>query len=187
MIINKPDKRIIRELAKRKLKAGKSKQEVYEELSEQFNFRNEVAEIVRFIPSNERKKKYEKWNIVYLVFLSLLTLIAFFAFNFGSLWYIFLIALVASKQYKYYNWNIFIGVISLISILSVALYSGMDNGITTSWIIMVAVAIPITLVLIFAGIYLPKFITPNYREEKEKYTNNEGNERLRLVHFFDKD
>ena len=181
---NKIDKKKIQDLAKVLLTEGKTKQEVYEELVSQFKYRNIIADIVRYTPSKERLKKYSIWNTLYLVFISLITLLSLLQPTLGIIWLILLIVLVAMKKFKYYYWNTILGVITIISVLALTLYQGMNNGFEST-LIMLLFSIPIALIFIFAGIYLPKIMTPKYNEKKEKYIDKNGKEKLRLIHIFE--
>lgn len=176
------DSKNIRKLAKEQLVQGKSKQEIYEELVKEFKFRNKIADIVRYTPTVERSKKYSIWNALYLIYISIITLLSLLQPSLGIIWLVLLIVIVALKKFKYYYWNTILGTIAIIAFVALALYQVAHNeaGTTLSFLIL-----PIALVFIIAGIYLPKIMTPKYKERKEKYIDKNGNERLRIVHIFE--
>jgi hypothetical protein len=42
-----------------------------------------------------------------------------------------------------------------------------------------------TLIIICAGIFLPKILTPKYIKNEERYKDDDGKERIRVIHVFD--
>src|SRR5687768_10911248 len=62
----------VRKEAREMLKAGTSRQEVYETLTEKYKYGKEVADIVKFLPSRAASKKYDYWNSILLVVIIIL-------------------------------------------------------------------------------------------------------------------
>jgi phosphate/sulfate permease len=183
-MIEKFDTKKISNLAKELIKQGKQKQEVYEELVNEYKYRNQIADIVRYSPSIEKQKKYLIWNTIYLIFLSLITLLSLLNPTLGIIWLVLLVAIVALKKFKYYYWNTILGVITIISVIGLAFYHGANDGFE-SVVLLISVSLPLALILIIGGVYLPKKLTPKYTERKEKYKDRNGKERIRIVHLFE--
>lgn len=185
MSMNKDfDSKKIQGLTKELLIQGKTKQEIYEELVNEYKYRNKIADIIRYTPTVERLKKYSIWNTVYLVFISLITLLSFMQPSVGIIWLVVLIVLVALKRFKYYYWNTILGAVTVISVLALTLYQGMNNGFDST-LILIFSSIPLAMIFIIAGHYLPKKMTPEHTERKEKYIDKSGNDRLRIIHLFE--
>jgi hypothetical protein len=182
----KIDPRKVRDFVKDLLKKGKSKQEVYEELIKKYNNRNQVADILRFIPSIERNKKYGIWNTIYLIYLSIFLLITIVIPTIGTTVFFLLALLIALKKFEYYYWNTIFGVVTLILYAIIIAIAGTyfkNDGPEER--IMHAFVIFNTLIFIYAGIFLPKILTPKYIKNEERYKDDDGKERIRVIHVFD--
>ena len=54
------DSKKIQSLTKELLIQGKAKQEIYEELVNEYKYRNKIADIIRYTPTVERLKKLRR-------------------------------------------------------------------------------------------------------------------------------
>jgi len=174
----KIDKKIVAKIAQKKLKSGKTKQEVYDELVDAFKYRNDVADVLAQIPTNARWKKYGFWNTLFLIFLCIITTILLIQPTIGLIWMGWVIYVVAARKFKLYYWNILLGFMGVIAILGVSFYQG--SILWTDTIISVV----LSLILILGGVYLPKLLTPAYKEVREPYLNAEGERRIVVKHDF---
>ena len=148
------DKEKIRKKAVERIKEGKSKQEVYEELSIEFKNRKEIAEIIRFVPYEYKLKKYNSLNTAYLILLIVITLLTFIKITLGAIWLIWLIYIVASKKFKLYYWNSILGGVYFISGFFL-LILGNKTGESFSYVYL-SIALLISLIFIFFVFNLSK-------------------------------
>lgn len=172
------NKKVIARIAKEKLKSGKSKQDVYEELVSEFNHRGDIAQIIAPLPSASKWKKYGIWNTVFLVLLILLLLFLLLMPNLSLIWTSWLIYITATKKFKYYYWSTIAGVLGLVSIISIAVYYGTISGA------MLVLTILLSLIFVSAGIFLPIFLKPTITESRESYVNSEGKTEIVIKHIF---
>ena len=180
--MDKIDTNKVRRAAKAMINTGTSKQKVYEELVKEFRFRNAVADVVRYIPSYELKKKYDFLNIICLVVLSIVAVLKIIAHSFGGIiWIGFMIYAVADRQYKYYYWLIILGVLSLGS--SMLIYFTKESHTQLSLIVL-CIDGGVSLFFLVSGILLPQLMTPPYEERKQAYVNAAGQKKLMVVHIF---
>ncbi len=177
--MEKIEKNLVAKFAEEKLRSGKSKQEVYDELVEQYKYRNEVADVVVNIPTESRWKKYKVWNHLFLAFLILIAVFLLLKHpNFGLIWLSWLIYVVATRKFKFYYWNTLFGVISMLSVIAISIYDGHFN------LPVVLSGILFSFTCIFAGIYLPRMMTPPFEEVRKPYTNTDGENRIMVKHIF---
>lgn len=174
------DKKKVRALAREMIKQGKSKQEVYDELVKQFYFRNEIADIVVEIPSNERWKSYGILNTLTLVFLLLLVIASLYTQQYISIIFPGLLAwLVFTKKFSRYFWLMLFGGISALSIIVIFIFASGEFDT-----ISLLISLGGSALLFMAGYALPRMLTPEYQEVKEFYINDQGKKKIRLVHRF---
>ncbi len=179
------DKKKVTVLAKKMIKEGQNKQEVYNQLVDEYHERKTIADIIRYIPSPEKLKKYGIWNALFLTFIIGTTsavLLTVPSFSLAPL--LIFVALVAFKQFKYYYWSVFFGIVLLIIGTIGNIYNYLEKPSDFQVMPLIAICL-LGVIFIFAGTYLPKKIIPNYREEKEKYTASNGQTKIRLKHYFD--
>lgn len=182
MVPEKLNKKEIRDEARQLLKQGTSKQDTFEILREKYKYAKDVADILKNLPSQQAIEKYRKWNYVLLGLLVLSTAIFFWAKpTLGiTLWYGLLIYAVARILVKYYIWVTLLSAIVIIS--SIAVFLTYQRAVTnwTDIIIMLSLIIP-TFIL---PIWLEKKLCPKPTERKEQYTNEQGQQRLKIVYEF---
>lgn len=177
-----PSKKSIREEAKELLKQGKSRQEIYEQLTEKFKYRKIVADVLKNLPSKKAKDKYQKWNFILLGLLILTAVIYFLATpTIGIvLWYGLMIYAVARMLTRYYLWVTILTALGLIG-GAVAIFAGDSHSI--NWINIVVLLV-LNIPLIVLPIWLTNKLTPNPVEKKERYQGKDGRQKMRLTYEF---
>lgn len=177
-----------RKLIRRKIEAGASAQQVYDELHGPGNAADEaLADLVRYVPTLDRRAEY---RTAHLVLLGLLVLaiaatlgIAIPAATqkglvgvvFKSVWCIgYLVVFVGVLKY----WRRAHGIAGLLAVLQLFqanpnTHSDMD-GMPTAVVILLGI-------LAVMGFFLQRKLTTNYITVKEPYVNAEGQERLKQV------
>jgi hypothetical protein len=172
------NKKEIKKVAKRELKSGKLHQTVYEELSEKYRYRKEIAGILKNIPSQKRLKQYGYLNIILLSVVIAVTVL--FALNpsIGLIWFAILIYITATKQLQFYILHTLFGFIGILSTVWLVIYSGSLPPVYL-WI-----SIPVSLLFIVGGLLIPKLLTPKVEEIRKPYSGNDGRTRIQLIHEF---
>ncbi|MBK9636569.1 MAG: hypothetical protein IPO63_01640 [Bacteroidetes bacterium] len=175
---NIPRREIAKE-ARKLLKEGMPKQEVFEVLVEQYKYSKDVATILSGIPSLKRSKRYHFWNIVLLILIIILELHNLLYPSLSIIWYGLLIYIVATKMTRYYFW---IPLLSFIAI-SVAIYF-LFSATTKLQLFIGFFVLAIYLPAGLLSIWLVKKLCPSVTEKKEMYTNEDGENRMKLVYDF---
>lgn len=171
--------------ASKLIKEGKSKQETYESLLELTRNRKLIADIVRYTPTKEKLSKYGIWNTLFIVFISIVVvLFSLVQFSMHIIWPVLLLLVVAMKRFKLYYFNTIFGIVTMLGISGLVLYELVNDGLEHSVFTTLCV-LPIPVLFILGGVLLPKKITPKYEEKKERYTDNNGRQRIRIVHYFE--
>ncbi len=177
----KSQKKEIGREARKLLKQGITKQEVFVELVDKYKYSKDVAEVLKGIPSQVRIKKYGGWNTLLLSLLIIIELIILLSLkpSVSLLWYGLLIYAVATKKIKYYGWITFLAILgALASLIGIFFATGVISLI--SLILFVVFFLPSCIL----PIWLEKRLCPPPTERKELYTNAEGEQRLRIVYEF---
>jgi hypothetical protein len=184
----KPSKRTIRKTAEQLVLAGKSRQQVYEELRPSSGLADEeLANIIRYIPSTEARKRHltaQTALIGLLVFTVLLKLLAAFG-------------ILLDNVTEMLPWVLFMPVVNIVLAIGVAMHRGMAYKmvalLTSIGLLQGAAAIfssPLWVILIELGLaaaligfslFLLKRMVPDHTTVKERYINAHGQERLRNV------
>jgi len=181
---SKLDQKKVKAEALKLINSGQTKQTVYDELVEKYKSRFEIAQIVRYTASPDKLKQYGIWNTLFLGLIFLVTIYSIFEAPFVSIMLAFLLYIVAQKQFKYYYFNNLFGSTALASSFTILVHQDFQNGFGLSNYALLLI-IPIALAFVLAGIYLPYYITPKYREQKLHYRDPEGNEKIKVVHIFE--
>ena len=171
-----------REIAKeacKLLKEGMPKQQAFEVLVEQYKYSKDVAEILSKIPSLKRSKKYHFWNIVLLILLIILELHNFLNPSLSIIYYGLLIYVVATKMTRYYFWIPLLSFIAITVVIYFLFSASTKIQLLTAFFVL-AIYLPAGLL----SIWLAKKLCPSVTEKKEMYTNEEGENRMRLVYDF---
>lgn len=177
------DTKQLRKAAREKINTGASAQEAYEALLGGGNIPDEkLADIVRFIPTLDRRREY---RTAHVALMALLVLAAILRLLVGPVqqakgpgWLsmsVFVAACLACVvglalyRGKAYIWSVL--VVLLITMGRVDGWDASEWITGPLWIAMLAI--------VFLGIYLHKKVLANYITIKEPYTNAEGQARLR--------
>lgn len=180
-------KKELRKLAEQKIKEGKSRQVTFEELKEESkNKSEEIAKIVRFIPTLENRQKFKTAQTILLVALGITILFKMLAglpivIEKGINWLpiIFLMPIinialtygVATYKGQYYR---LVGIFTILGLLR-----SLRDIIGTTFEPLILIDLGIAGVLIGLGFYLNSKMVSEYQTVKEKYTNQQGQTRLR--------
>lgn len=170
-----PNKKEIKKRAKQILESGIPKQEAYEQLIKEFQNQRLTAEVLERIPSRIAVTKYGFWNNTLLGTILLSAGITLFTNpSVGSmLWYGLFIISVIRKDTRYYHMISIMSILGIIVALVVILMS--DSG-KTNWL-NIGVLMVFTLPSCYIPIWLTKKLTPAPTEERENYTNENGEQR----------
>jgi len=177
----------LKKLAEQKIKEGKSRQDVYVELKEESNYKSEeIAKIVRFIPTLENRHKYKTAQTVLIIALGItilfkmlggLSIVMVKGINWLPI--IFLMPIinivltygVVTYKGKYYR---LVGIVTILGLLrSLQDINGLNFNLLT------LIDLGVAGVLIGLGFYLNSKMASEYQTVKEKYTNKQGKDRLR--------
>lgn len=153
MVERKTRKKEIDKEARKLLKEGTSKQQVYEMLVSKYNYAKDVADVLKGIPSLSRVKKYGLWNDVLLALLLIILLNSILTkVTLSIVWYLLLIYAVSQKLVKYYSW------ITFLSITGAFVFVIM--------LILTPDKVSILSIVILASILLPTCILPSWLENR---------------------
>ena len=186
-------KKEVKKVAKQSILGGKSKQETFEELNETSKLpTKDLAKIIVGIPSLQAREKYKPLNIILIALLSLTILfkilvgVLFIIVN-GITWLpvlfifpiiniLFLIA-IATYSHDSHKW------LAIFTIL--ALFREIPNMLGEAFGPLTLIDLAIYAGLIGLGFYLNSKFYPNYLTVKERYTDNQGEMRMRNVVKFE--
>ncbi len=180
-------KKELRKLAEQKIKEGKSRQKAFEELKEESkNKSEEIAKIIRFIPTLENRQKYKVAQTILIVALGITILFKMLAglpivIEKGINWLpiillmpIINIALtygIATYKGQYYR---LVGIFTILGLLR-----SLQDIIGETFDPLILIDLGIAGALIVLGFYLNSKMVSEYQTVKEKYTNQQGQTRLR--------
>ncbi len=168
--------------AQQLLKDGLTKQEAFETLVKKYNSTKIVADVIKHIPSLTAISKYGKWNTVLLVNI-ILTAIMFIILAPSTITvieYVIMIIIVVSKRTKFY---IFISALAILSLIIFSVIIFTDSTSSIMWIPTI-IALLLLIPNAILPLWLEKKLCPKPIEKKEKYTNTQGEERLRINYEF---
>lgn len=181
-----------RKLVRIKIEAGTSPQKVFDELHGPGNAADEqLADLVRYVPTMERRAQYRtgQWVLMVLLCIALAwkfgvvvpaealkgwpSAVFHSAFGIG-----YAIALFAVAKY-WRKAHMLAGLLAFMDIMRIHDEFGGTGGMDVAVILLF-------VVLAVLGFYLQRELTPAYIKLKEQYRNAEGQARLReLVRFGD--
>ncbi|MBP8823270.1 MAG: hypothetical protein KBH07_06475 [Flavobacteriales bacterium] len=176
-----------RKLIRSKIEAGASPQQVYDELHGPGNAADEqLADLVRYVPTLERRAEYRTAQLVLLFLLAL-----------AIAWKAGIVAsAVLGEGWSSVVFNSALGIGYAIALLAVAKYwrqahslAGLlafmdilhDNDQPGSSDGMVLPVILLFGVLAVLSLYLQRMLAPDYIKVKEPYVNADGQKRLKQV------
>jgi hypothetical protein len=182
MIDKKLNKTAIIKEAKQILKNGTSRQETFEMLNQKYKNAKTVSDIIKNLPSSLAIKKYGLWNYT-LLGLLILTATSLMLANpsIGTLlWYGLLIYAVAKMLVQYYIWVTILATIGIIGIVGILI---INNTEPIKWTNLI-IAFILMLIYLVLPIWIKNKLCPKPNEVKEKYTNSQGQLRLRIIYGF---
>jgi len=164
------------------LKHGKSRQDTYLELKAKYGSGKVVVDVIENLPSLEAKKKYGIWNYFLLALLLLITALFMRAApSIGIvIWYGLLIYAVARVLTKYYIWVTIMTAIAIAGGLAAVVTNDLESVNWSNAVIFLILNVP-ALIL---PIWLERKLCPAPTERREKYTNKEGKQKIRVVYEF---
>jgi len=188
-------KKEIAQQIKHKIREGKSQQEVFDEISA-LSYRNEeeLANIVKYYPSIRLRKRNHKGNTILLILLALVVLVETFSVIFASFALggasftailtgllrpalLFLLMVLCSKYTA--RAHLYLSFINSFMVFKLFIHL-ITNRIDTGFLILAVIYVMVMI----ASIYMHKRLVLGYTRLKERYLNNEGQERMRYVYEF---
>jgi hypothetical protein len=166
----------VTELARREIRAGKPKSDVFRDIYSLFNdpkLHDPIAQIVQYIPDPARIKKYGIINTVFMLLLAAICVAQILKSQYSALVVpLILLYLVSTRQTRYYQWITFVG--GLLIIISL-------TTVITGWpeaqnnpLLTLGLAALTGVIFILFGIFMPRLLTPDYKTIEETTTNSDG-------------
>lgn len=185
-------KKDIRKLVLHKIEEGKSQQEIFEEIKQEVrNPAREIAQQVRSIATLDKRNNYKTAHAVLVILLAIIVLFKVLAGVFvvienGIRWtpmiivypFIYIIILYGVIKYRegYFK---FAAAFLLVGNLKPLL-----QLFTEGFKPMLVIDLIFAAVVVALCIYLSKKMFPDFKAIKEKYTNSNGQNRLKLKIIF---
>ena len=182
----------IRKKAQNGLEEGLSKQEVYNALyREAKKTPEDLAQIIKPLPTTDFKKQYKVWHSIFIGLMVLIILLKMLATlpaiiedGLLGVLFVFLVPLlniilligVVNYRSEYFRWTGILSVIGLIRFVG--------SGEEISMDIFFMVDLLLIGMIIFLSFFLLHKMTTPYRIVSEKYTNKEGQQRIRKKAVF---
>jgi len=182
-------KKEVRKAALQSILDGKTKQETFETLKETSKLPTEdLAKIIQSIPSLQARQKYKTLNMILIGLLSLTVLFKMMA---G-------IPIIIENGIKWFPVLFILPIINILLLIGVATYSQSSHKWVAIFTIfgllrslsdilgqpfepLIIIDLTIAAGLIGLGFYLNSKLCPDYSTVKERYQNNQGQDRLRNV------
>lgn len=179
---DKLNKSAVRSEARQMLKEGKSRQATYEELTEKYLYGNEVADIIKHLPSREARQKYSGWNIMLLIIICIMAILTLIASPTIGLmiWFGVIIYGVATYSLQYYLWISILAGIGIVGFIAMMFFQG---NIASHLFELISALILMGPMLILP-IWLEKKLCPKPGESREVYLNAQGQQRSRIIYEF---
>ena len=186
-------KREVRKLVQLKIKEGKTQQQTFDEILELSDMpAEEIANIVKVIPTLESRQKNKIFNVILIVLLSLTVLSKIISgipivLQNGLKWIpiLFLLPIInvlllwGVATYKA-NFHRFVAIFTILGILN-----SLSKIIGVPFNYLLLIDFSIYAVLIILGFYSQSKLTPGYDKMKERYISNEGDTLIRDKFVFD--
>lgn len=178
-------KRHLRRIISEQLMTGKSRQEVYIELSNEFKDRNAVAQLLSSIPSLKARKKYGFLNFSLVAIQVIFILLLFFEQIFIGA-FICLLLIVPPVTYKV-NWYPVIFIQGVLGVLFIGYIIYSENIFlapnSKSDIGMIA-GFCISILIMVLSLYLILKLCPEPRLEKQIVHEEGESNKTRIFHYF---
>lgn len=183
----------VRKLVKQKIKEGKTKQQTFDEIIELSDMpAEEIANMVKVIPTLASRQKNKTLNVILIVFLSLTVLAKILSgipiiLQNGIKWIPVLFLLPAINVLLL--WGVatyranFHRVVAVFTILG--LFNSLIKSIGVPFNYLLLSDFAFYAVLIILGFYCQSKLTPGYDKMKERYISSEGETMIRDKFVFD--
>lgn len=185
-------KKDIRKLVLHKIEEGKSQQEIFEEIKQEVrNPAREIAQQVRSIATLDKRNNYKTAHAVLVILLAIIVLFkvltgVFVVIENGIRWtpmiiaypFIYIIILYGVIKYRGFYFK-FAAAFLLVGNLKPLL-----QLFTEGFKPMLVIDLIFAAVVVALCIYLSKKMFPDFKAIKEKYTNSNGQNRLKLKIIF---
>lgn len=185
-------KKDIRKLVLHKIEEGKSQQEIFEEIKQEVrNPAREIAQQVRSIATLDKRNNYKTAHAVLVILLAIIVLFkvltgVFVVIENGIRWtpmiivypFIYIIILYGVIKYRGFYFK-FAAAFLLVGNLKPLL-----QLFTEGFKPMLVIDLIFAAVVVALCIYLSKKMFPDFKAIKEKYTNSNGQTRLKLKIIF---
>jgi len=182
------DKKEIRKTIKNLVQEGKTRAEIMEILLTEYSADDyeEIANILRYIPSKQLKKKYGFLNIIFTILLIGIAYGTYHALK--SIWVTIpllgLLVIVFLKKYRYYGLNAAFGIFLTLVILAFLLFEYNERKLTSERTLELLMGILGCVVQILGGIIIPLKLTPDFDEKRVRYVDETGRPRIKIIPKF---
>jgi len=188
------NKRKTKREVKKLLKSGMSKEDIYYELIDKYKnpietrgiaytkrIHRDIANVIRYIPSNERLKKYGLFNNLFLIPLLLWGAWYLLLGDFSRLFWPGIFAfIVGFKHTKYYFVFVATGILVICQGFAMSLYAYQDHFSGSSIFLVLLFYASFGTILIVFGIYMPRLLTPKYTFTDEIITTSDGKKKKKI-------
>lgn len=176
----------LRNRVRNEIETGNSPQDVYGRLEEAGNMADEnLADLVRYVPTLERRQRYKAQH--YALAVLMLLVIAWklavdvpaaleedgITMVFKMIWAMAWAAALVGVWKYWRRFHAFAGLIGFLTVMRQGQFANLGIGEVAFMALVGGVAI--------LGFHLQRKLTPDYIVLKERYTNAEGQERVRQV------
>jgi len=186
-------KREAQKLVQQKIKEGKTQQQTFDEIIELSDIpAEEIAAIVKVIPTLDSRRKYKTLNVILIVLLSLTVLSKIISgipiiLQNGITWIPVLFLLPAINvlllwgvaTYKS-NFHRFVAIFTILGILNSL---SKIIGVPFNYLLLIDFAFYAALIIL--GFYCQGKLTPGYDKMKERYISSDGETLIRDKFVFD--
>ena len=182
-------KKEVRKVVNNSILNGKTKQEIFEELKEtSHRSHQDLAKIIRTVPSLQARTKYKQLNIILIVLLAI-TILGKIAMG-TSIISASGISIIIANWFSFF---FILPVVDIFLLIGVVTYSQNSHIYIAIWtffcmshIIQFERFLFVILVAIIGlGIFLNSKLYPKYQTVKERYKDSQGQTRIRNVIKFE--
>ena len=188
------NKRKTKREVKKLLKSSMSKEDIYYELIDKYKnpietrgiaytkrIHRDIANVIRYIPSNERLKKNGLFNNLFLIPLLLWGAWYLLLGDFSRLFWPGIFAfIVGFKHTKYYFVFVATGILVICQGFAMSLYAYQDHFSGSSIFLVLLFYASFGTILIVFGIYMPRLLTPKYTFTDEIITTSDGKKKKKI-------
>jgi hypothetical protein len=177
--------KILKSKIRERISSGSTKQEIYNDLILEYSNRKQIAEILDDFVAKKTSEKYKGLNTMLLASLSIIAFIDLAGLNIIAIVIdAFLIYQVYNFNVKYYTWIAVRGFFSIIVVGLILIFNKSLDFNNFNVIVVLIITFLLIAIAFGLGFYLSNRLSPDYKETKEFYVNEDGENRLRYVHEF---